>query len=177
MKNKIFISYHHSDDEFYKELFIKNFSFQYDILLNRTELNKMDNKMSTEFIQKKIRNECLIDSIVTIVLIGAQTWQSKNIDWEIASSLSSDESNARSGLIGILLPTYPLYLQNKFDPFTIPPRFYDNLKIGYAKIYKWTTSVDEIDLWIQEAIQRKEQIPPDQTRPWFSNNRVGANWS
>ena len=64
----------------------------------------------------------LKDSTVTVVLIGEETWKRKHVDWEIGSSLRQTQNNSRSGLLGIILPTYPRESVKKYNPYTIPPR-------------------------------------------------------
>ena len=75
---------------------------------------------------------------MTVVLIGAETWKRKHVDWEIGASIRETEHNPRSGLLGILLPTYPRPHgePNNYFPNTIPPRLYDNT-----------------DVWILEDLQ------------------------
>ena len=117
------------------------------------------------------------DSSVTVVLIGSETWKRKHIDWEISSSISDTKYNPRSGLIGILLPTYPGYSKNKYNHYTIPPRLYDNIEKKFAVIYNWTDDSNKIQDWIHEAFLRKARVLPDNSRPLFRNNRSGDRWS
>ena len=112
-----------------------------------------------------------------MVLIGPETWKRKHVDWEISSSLRHTEYNKRSGLIGILLPTYPGYTENKYNPYTIPPRLYDNLENGYAKLYLWNNDPLTIQKWIHDAYIRKYQIEPDNSYPNYINNKSSDRWS
>ena len=52
----------------------------------------------------QIREKCLLDSTVTIVLLGKCTHSRRHVDWEIKSSLRQGAS-APNGLIGIVLPS------------------------------------------------------------------------
>ncbi len=90
-------------------------------------------KFSTERIRQSIRDKYLRNSTVTVVLVGANTWQQKSVDWEISSSLRQTEYNTRSGLLGILLPTYPNPPGKHYDPHTVPPRLYDNIACRFLK--------------------------------------------
>lgn len=176
-KHNVFISFHSADMQ-YKNEFERLFHDTYDVLNSYSvQENDISNYINTETVRQKIRDEYLRDSTVTIVLVGANTWQRKHVDWEISSSLRHTQFNSRSGLIGIILPTYPLYYQNKFNPFTIPPRLNGNLENGYAKIYNWSNDPLNIKNWIHEAFLRRNTIIPDNSYPNFSNNRSGDRWS
>ena len=106
-RHKVFVSYYHDDDQYYRELFEDRFSDYYDIMVSKSvELGDIDSYLKTETIRQKIRDEYLRDSTVTVVLVGAHTWQRKFVDWEIGSSIRQTQYNSRSGLLGILLPTF-----------------------------------------------------------------------
>ena len=60
------------------------FSDYYDIMVSKSvELGDIDPNLKTETIRQKIRDNYLQDSTVTVVLVGAHTWQRKFVDWEI----------------------------------------------------------------------------------------------
>ncbi|MCE2508872.1 MAG: TIR domain-containing protein [Nitrosopumilaceae archaeon] len=65
----------------------------------------MPDNLSAESIRKKIRDEYLRDSTVTIVLVGTETRRRKHIDWEIHSSMYDGSVNRRSGIVVIMLPS------------------------------------------------------------------------
>ena len=133
--------------------------------------------LKTDTIRQKIRDENLRDSTVTVVLVGAETWKRKHVDWEIGSSIRQTQYNSRSGLLGIILPTYPGFATNTYDPHTIPPRLYDNIKCGFTKIYNWSDDPDKVQSWIHDAFKRRnENPPPDNSRDPFKNNRSGERW-
>src|SRR6478735_9853046 len=109
--HKVFISYHHSEDEAYKKRFEILFAKDKEIIINQSvQIGDIDPNIKTETIRQKIRDEYLRDSSVTVVLVGKYTWQRKHVDWEIGSSIRDTELNPRSGLLGIFLPTYPVTL-------------------------------------------------------------------
>ncbi|NQY52040.1 MAG: TIR domain-containing protein [Campylobacteraceae bacterium] len=165
-KQNVFISYHHDkdasnkNDTQYKEDFIKMYLMNEDISIS-TSLHGNDEKSST----------------VTVVLIGNDSWQKKYIDSEISFSLEESITKARSGLIGIVLPSYkekmaqgsfPYYgqinLENSsycIDEKIIPERLSMNIKNGFVKIYDWSNNPDEVETWIQEAYQRSINIEPE----------------
>lgn len=176
-RHKTFISYHHTNDEFYKKEFKKVFADVHDIIVPwDVEIGDIDPNHKTDTIRRKIRDEYLRDSTVTVVLIGSQTWQRKHVDWEISSSIRDTQYNSRSGLLGIFLPSYNLSWDNKYNPNTIPPRLHHNIGCGFAKLYKWSYNPLEIQSWIHEAFERRKNINPDNSYPLFVNNRTGQQW-
>lgn len=176
-KHKVFISFH-SADIVYKNEFERLFHSTFDVMVTRSvQENDISNNINTETVRQKIRDEYLRDSTVTVVLIGANTWQRKHVDWEISSSIRKTEFNPRSGLFGIILPTHPSYLKNTYNPYIIPPRLYDNLKCGFAEIYDWSVNPSVIQARIHAAFLRRNEITPDNSYPSFANNRSGDKWS
>ena len=123
-----------------------------------------------------IRDGFIADTTVTVVLIGACTWQRKHVDWEIGSSLRATKNNPRCGLLGILLPTHPDYVRENYRRSLIPPRLADNSggSDAYAGIYDWTDDADSVKRWIDAACTRRDLQPdPDNSREQFKNNRSG----
>ena len=176
-RHKVFVSYHHDNDQQYRNLFEQLFANHYDIMVSKSvQIGDIDSNISTETIRQKIRDEYLRDSTVTVVLIGTQTWQRKHVDWEIASSIRNTMYNSRSGLLGIFLPTYPLTHDNKFNQYTIPPRLYYNWKCGFSKLYNWSTNPYDVQKWIHEAFENRNKTNPDNSYQSFINNRTGDRW-
>jgi hypothetical protein len=140
------------------------------------QIGDIDSNLPTERIRQKIRDEYLRDSTVTVVLIGSETWKRKHVDWEIGSSIRQTEYSSRSGLLGIVLPTYPRKDLTKYDPYTIPPRLYDNVKSNFAQIYNWNDNSFVVQKWIHDAFERRNKIIPDNSFPSFMNNRSGERW-
>ena len=169
-RHKVFISYHHANDEAYKLRFERLFGLQLGAFISRSvQVGDIDPTISDETIRQKIRDEFLRDSTVTIVLIGSETFKRKHVDWEISSTLRNTEFNPRGGLLGIMLPTYPSYPY--YNPETIPPRIADNLQNKYAKLINWTEDVYTINAEIHHAFLRRNTIIPDNSRALFKNNR------
>jgi len=176
-RHKTFISFHHANDERYKVAFKKLFCDIHDIIIPwDVEIGDINPNQKTDTIRRKIRDEYLRDSTVTVVLIGAQTWQRKHVDWEISSSIRDTPFNPRSGLLGIFLPSYPLTDDNKYNPYTIPPRLHSNIECGFAKLYKWSNNPSDVQNWIHEAFTRRNKINPDNSYPLFVNNRTSNQW-
>lgn len=177
-RHKVFVSYHHALDESYKEEFESLFGGVFDVIIpGSVNIGDIDPNLKTETIRQKIRDEYLRNTSVTVVLIGEKTWQRKHVDWEIGSSIRQTKANPRSGLMGILLPTYPRPSPGRYNPNTIPPRLHDNIACGFASIYGWTDDPNLIRSRVHDAYQRRSSEQPDNSRPSFGRNRSGASWS
>lgn len=176
--HKVFVSYHHTPgDEQYRNYFERLFQESNQIMVSRSvQIGDIDPNLNTETIRQKIRDEYIRDSTVTVVLIGPETWKRKHVDWEIGSTIRDTELNPRGGLLGIILPTYPLYQQNQYNPYSIPPRLHNNIECGFAQIYRWSTNPMNVQNWIHEAFERRNAINPDNSFPSFINNRSGDRW-
>lgn len=180
-RHKVFVSYHHDNDQNYRDLFEGLFSDIHDIMVSKSvQIGDIESNLKVDTIRQKIRDEYLGDSTVTVVLIGAETWKRKHVDWEISASIRDTASNPRSGLLGILLPTYPRPDGDptKYSRYTIPPRLHDNIECGFAKLYNWSEDPDFVQQRIHEAFNRRNQEkPPNNSRRLFVNNRSGERWS
>lgn len=178
-KHKIFISYHHSNDQDYKEELESIYCEWLDNCISRSVQDMdIDDNLPDEKIREIIRDNYLKNSTVTVVLVGQETWKRKHVDWEIYSSLYDGSKNKRSGLIGVLLPSYPDLINNKYNPYTIPQRLYDNIQTGYAKIYSWDDFLINCEDYIDEAYKRKNDysFKTDLSRERFKQNRSGDRW-
>lgn len=173
-RHKVFVSYHDANDRESRKKFEEMCE---DVIVSQSvDIDDIDPDLKTETIRQKIRDEYLRDSTVTVVLIGKQTWQRKHVDWEIGSSIRQTEYNTRSGLLGIILPTYTRPEPGKYYIHTVPPRLYDNVERKYAEVYDWSDDPDQIQEWIHEAFLRKDKIEPDSSRPLFGKNHTGSEW-
>lgn len=176
-RHNVFISYHHENDEYYKNEFEKLFSGVYDILETKAVSDgDISPYESTEATRQKIRDEFIRSASVTVVLIGSETWKRKHVDWEISSSIRDTKLNSRAGLIGIFLPTHADYGKNNYSAGIIPPRLYDNVDCDFAKLYDWNINPLTVKNWIHEAFNRRKQIVPDNSRDMFVKNRSNNSW-
>lgn len=169
-RHKVFISYYHKDDEVYRRKFEELFGH---FIINKSVLpGDINEDNSTEYIKRLIQLEYLTDTSVLVVLVGPKTYCRKHVDWEISAALNR-KVGGYSGLLGILLPNYPGYNENKYSPDTIPPKLNDNLESGYSKIIRWTTSESTIKNFIEDAfdarISRSNKI--DNTRLQYGKNK------
>ena len=179
-RHKVFVSYHHANDQYYREQFENLFSNTYDIMVSKSvQIGDIDPYLPAERVRQIIRDEYLRDTTVTVVLIGSETWKRKHVDWEIGASIRNTQKNPRSGLIGILLPSYHNHYgieYGKYNKCNIPPRLSDNIDCGFAKLYDWNTDPNIVQNWIHEAFTNRTKINPDNSYPNFSNNRTSNGW-
>lgn len=149
-RHKVFISYYHKDDQYYRNRFEKLFGH---LFINKSvEPGDIDTDVSTEYIKRLIQQGYITDTSVLIVLVGPKTYCRKHVDWEISAALSK-KVGGYSGLLGLCLPTHLNYGKDKYNPDIVPPRLIDNLKSGYAKFYDWAEDEIKIKKWVEEAFQ------------------------
>lgn len=179
-RHKVFISYHHENDQCHRNRFEQLFSDRFDIMVSKSvQIGDIDPNNNAEYVRQKIRDGYIADATVIIVLIGEETWQRKYVDWEIYSGLRDTKNNPRCGLLGIFLPTHPDHGAEGFTPSTIPPRLYDNnfnRDQRYADLYDWTEDPQAMSKWIHQAFEKRDKINPDNSRPMFKQNRSGSQW-
>lgn len=176
-QHKVFVSYHHANDQYYRNTFEQLFSDYYGVFISKSvQIGEIDPRLPTDTVRQKIRDEYLRDSTVTVVLVGSETWQRKHVDWEISSSIRQTKLSSRSGLLGILLPTHPNFSQQFYDGGIVPPRLVKNQECGYAKIYHWSDDPSMVANWIESAFQDRSRLSPDNAYPHFVNNKFGARW-
>ena len=182
-RHRVFISYHDGrkdpstgGDLLWRERFEAIFHHHAEVLISgAVQEGDIDPMIRTDTIRQRIRDEYLRNTSVTVVLVGERTWQRKHVDWEIGSSLRHTEFNPRSGLLGILLPSYPGYPRS-YNPKTIPPRLHDNVECGFATLHWWSEDPLTVKNWIHQAYLRKNTVLPDNSRDQFARNRIGTHW-
>lgn len=102
--HKVFISYYHRDDQWYKDKLVK-FGTTNSIFIDKSvDTGDIPDHLPDQSIRQIIRDEYLRDSTVTIVLVGTETKRRKHIDWEIYSSMYDGAVNKKSGILVINLP-------------------------------------------------------------------------
>ena len=120
---RIFVSYQHSSDQAYYDLFSKTVHDAYESVFDNSLDRRIDSD-KPDYVIQRIRDEFLKGSSCTIVLIGPTTYQRKFIDWEIKATLDKEH-----GLVGLQLPNVvPDYV----GWVRLPERFNANINSGYA---------------------------------------------
>lgn len=102
-KHKVFISYHHENDQCYKSKLIQ-LNDKHGIFIDESvNTGDIGIALKDKTIRTKIRDEYLKNTTVTIVLVGSKTNTRKHIDWEIHSSMINGSQNKKSGILVITL--------------------------------------------------------------------------
>ncbi len=151
IKRKVFISYHHKNDQGWYDSFSNYFGEQlglfYDNSLERAE--DIDN---TQYLNRKIREEYIFGTSVTIVLCGVETYKRRWVDWEIHATLEYEH-----GLLGIVLP-YPYHTLSSDNKILAPSRFFENYTSGFAHWIQWTNNYHILNSAIEEAIRKSSNV-------------------
>lgn len=103
--HKVFISYHHTNDQAYKEALIqlnRDYGLFIDLSVDTGDINE---NLNDQAIRQIIRDDYLKDSVVTILLVGMESKNRKHVDWEIYSSMINGKINKRSGILVVNLPS------------------------------------------------------------------------
>ena len=104
-RHKVFISYHHEYDQWYKEELIR-IGKEHAVFIDKSvDDGDISEDIPDEQIRLRIRDDYLRNSTVTIVLVGTETKKRKHVDWEIYSSMYNGKINKQSGVLVINLPT------------------------------------------------------------------------
>lgn len=104
-RHKVFISYHHENDQWYKNEILR-LNRLYDIFIDQSvDTGDINDNLNDQEIREIIRDNYLRDTTVTILLVGTETMRRKHIDWEIYSSMYDGKINKKSGILVINLPS------------------------------------------------------------------------
>lgn len=102
---KVFISYHHRNDQAYKQALL-DLNATHQIFIDASvDVGEIDESLPSQTIRRIIRDEYLAESTVTILLVGTETKYRKHIDWELYSSMIDGSVNKRSGILVVTLPS------------------------------------------------------------------------
>ena len=129
--HKVFISYHHKNDQWAKEALLQ-LNKESNIFIDASvHPDDIDDNLPDDSIRTKIRDEYLKDSTITILLVGTETKNRKHVDWEIYSSMYDGTVNKKSGILVIKLPA---------TGSTACTVAHDNEKnLIYPEVKSWTT--------------------------------------
>lgn len=104
-RHKCFISYHHANDQIYRDTLVK-WNDENGIFIDASvELGDIDDSLTDQRIRERIRDDYLRDSTVTILLCGTETRHRKHVDWELYSSMYDGTVNKKNGILVVNLPT------------------------------------------------------------------------
>jgi hypothetical protein len=133
VRPRIFISYHHSGDQYYYNQLSNTLAHKY-VLASDRSLNRVIDSDDADYVMRKIREEYLTGTSCTVVLCGARTAYSKFVDWEINATLQK-----KHALVGLWLPTL---VQGPNGGTNKPARLQDNINSGYAV---WGRYIDVVE--------------------------------
>ena len=148
-KRRVFVSYHHGGDQATFDHFCHQFCDTYDVFSDRS-LDGRVRSNDSEYVGRRIREDFIFGSSVTIVLCGRETWKRKYVDWEIHSTL-----HYQHALLGIGLQSNPPGVDGKIS---VPSRLFDNWESGYAHWMSWTDSAGSLAAALEAAIQKSSDI-------------------
>lgn len=112
-RHRVFISYYHDDDQYYKDKLIEMKyynpdTFTYESIFEDYSVNDGDiddSTLTAEQIRRIIRDEYIKDATVLVLLCGSNTKNRKHIDWEIHAAMYDSDVNPQMGILVINLPT------------------------------------------------------------------------
>ena len=130
----MFISYHHANDQAYKTELLRQNELNRVFIDGSVDTGDVSDSLSDEAIRRKIRDDYLRDTTVTVLLVGTETINRKHIDWEIYSSMFDGTVNKKSGVLVINLPSTSCTLCTSGHP-AVKDRL-------YRDVSSWTTIND-----------------------------------
>ena len=204
MLHRVFISYHHKNDQMYKEILVSNYN---NILFidGSVETGDIPDDWTDEQIREEIRDNYLSNTTVTILLVGTETKHRKHVDWELYSSMYDGKINKKSGILVILLPSaesiyktaahagekeFVFPYETSWTTVTsreemarrypfMPDRILDNLVHDGAKIsvVNWNElTAEKLKYMIDAAWYDKESCDYDLSRKMRRNNSSSINY-
>ena len=144
-KPKVFISYHHDNDQWDYDRFSELFSNSYDILYD-SSVDRNIRSDDAEYQMRRIREEYITGTSITIVLCGKETYKRKFVDWEICTTLNKEHA-----LLGINLPDNPMTNNGKY---VVPARLHDNIQSGFAGWMQWSNDPKVVAQVIDSAREK-----------------------
>ena len=169
VRHRCFVT-HHAANATAVKAFVNDFSGVFTATtVGITDADDFIDSDDSDYVMRRIREDYLTDTTVTIVLIGECTKARKYVDWEIASSLRNDPINRRSGLLGINMKSFgtqglaPLRLEDNYDS--------KDPASSYALYQSYPSAEQALRNAIQSAFDRRTTRTPDNKRELFKNNR------
>jgi hypothetical protein len=155
IRHRVFLSYYHYDDQSYRNGFER--AFDSIFITKSVQQGDIDTDNNDEYIKQLIQEDFIGGASVVIVLVGPKTKCRKHVDWEISAGLDV-KVGGYSGLMGILLPTFPLTTNGNYYRSDLPRRLDANVNSGYASLYRWgdvTANVNALTAAIDGAFDRR----------------------
>ena len=149
VRRKCFVTYHHADETQVSN-FVSTFDHEGDVFIVR-RLGEMPSDIvdsnDSGYVMRRIRENFISDSTVTLVLAGACTWARRYVDWEIQACLRQGTSELPNGLLGIPLKGFKQW----------PERFQINMADcdAYAGWIPYPETIDALRQGIEWAFARR----------------------
>jgi hypothetical protein len=144
-KRKVFVSYHHEQDQWYADEFRRFFCEQIEAFTDNS-LERALNSDDAIYVRWSIKQNNIKGSSCTVVLCGPETRWRKYVDWEIKATL-----DLRHGLLGIWLPNNP----EVEGGVNKPDRLQDNIDSDFAEFIRWDAcTIQNIQQAIELAVNR-----------------------
>ena len=103
-RHKVFISYYHAEDQYYKNVLIKASDLFMDCSVHENDIDANDD-MTDEQVRREIRDRYISDATVLLLLCGKRTKERKYIDWEIQAAMTDYDNNPKMGIVVVNLPS------------------------------------------------------------------------
>ena len=197
--HKVFVSFHHANDQWYKDELVRWGTENNVFIDGSVDMGEIPDNWDAQHIREYIRDNHLKDTTVTILLVGTETKNRKHIDWELFSSMYDGKVNKKPGILVInlpsvccqyhtlctkeekeaILPNQKTWIsindRSEFDrryPY-MPARIIDNLlKKGVSiSVINWSDlSVDKLKLLIDKAYDARSNNDYDMSREMRMRN-------
>ncbi len=152
-RHRCFVSYHIDDDAEVTQ-FVDTFGYVFiPTVVGVTEDDDFVESDDTDYILRRIREEYLSSTTVTIVLVGRCTWARRFVDWEVYASLRRYTDYAPSALLAINLPSVA-----NDSGRQLPARVNDNVRNtdeGYARWWTYPSSGEQLRTCIDIAFDAR----------------------
>src|SRR5437588_9828288 len=153
VRHRVFLSYH-GDDKEAVDAFVNQFDDLEDSFIDLGILmpDEIVDSDDDDYVMRRIREEFLEDTTVTMVVIDDCTWSRQFVDWEVQASLRQSADGKPNGLLTILLE--PGATEGK-----LPPRVRTNVDSGCAYFYARPSTGSNLNAWIEDAYDARESRP------------------
>jgi hypothetical protein len=161
-KRTVFISYYGGDDQEVKEFLAQWATGDTAVFTPRIlgdgvyAREGLIDSTNSEYVMAEIRRRYIRDASVTLLLVGTCTHSRRYVDWELKATLRRGDSDP-NGLLAILLASANPGRGGSFPH--LPARFAKNHDSGnvncYARYYYLPSSADELDGWIEDAVEAR----------------------
>ncbi len=161
-KPRLFVSYQHSNDQGWYDLFVSTFGDAYE-LFSDNSVDRAIRSEATMYLDRRIREEYISGTSITVVLCGSETWKRKFVDWELHATLDKEHA-----LLAIVLPTAARLDTGRV---ILPSRLQDNLDSRFAHAVLWPQRPEDLSTSMMLArLKARETRSIVNVRPQMTRN-------